>query len=43
MMYATRDGGMGSHPRTGELSGLTWGLLGCGATGVATAKLDSRF
>jgi D-3-phosphoglycerate dehydrogenase/(S)-sulfolactate dehydrogenase len=26
-----------------ELSGLTWGLLGCGATGVATAKLIQGF
>ena len=27
----------------GELSGLTWGLLGCGATGIATARLLSGF
>jgi D-3-phosphoglycerate dehydrogenase/(S)-sulfolactate dehydrogenase len=26
-----------------ELSGLTWGLLGCGATGLATAKLLQGF
>jgi len=26
-----------------ELSGLTWGLLGCGATGVATARLLQGF
>ena len=26
-----------------ELSGLTWGLLGCGATGMATARLIQGF
>ncbi len=26
-----------------ELSGMTWGLLGCGATGIATARLLSGF
>ena len=26
-----------------ELSGLTWGLLGCGATGLATAQILSGF
>ena len=26
-----------------ELSGLTWGLLGCGATGMATARLIKGF
>jgi D-3-phosphoglycerate dehydrogenase/(S)-sulfolactate dehydrogenase len=35
---ATRDGGWVRTPGR-ELSGLTWGLLGCGATGLATAKL----
>jgi D-3-phosphoglycerate dehydrogenase/(S)-sulfolactate dehydrogenase len=39
---ATRDGGWVSTPGR-ELSGLTWGLLGCGATGVATAKLIQGF
>jgi len=39
---ATRDGGwVRSAGR--ELSGLTWGLLGCGATGIATAKLIQGF
>ncbi|MCX6438404.1 MAG: hypothetical protein NT101_00005, partial [Actinobacteria bacterium] len=33
---ATRAGGWVRTPGR-ELSGLTWGLLGCGATGVATA------
>jgi D-3-phosphoglycerate dehydrogenase/(S)-sulfolactate dehydrogenase len=39
---ATRNGGW---VRTSgrELSGLTWGILGCGATGVATAKLLQGF
>ena len=39
---ATRDGGWVRTPGR-ELSGLTWGLLGCGATGVATAKLIKGF
>jgi D-3-phosphoglycerate dehydrogenase/(S)-sulfolactate dehydrogenase len=39
---ATRDGGWVRIPGR-ELSGLTWGLLGCGATGVATAKLIQGF
>jgi D-3-phosphoglycerate dehydrogenase/(S)-sulfolactate dehydrogenase len=39
---ATRDGGWVRTPGR-ELSGLTWGLLGCGATGVATAKLLQGF
>lgn len=38
----TRDGGWVRTPGR-ELSGLTWGLLGCGATGVATAKLIQGF
>jgi len=39
---ATRDGGWVRAPGR-ELSGLTWGLLGCGATGLATAKLLQGF
>lgn len=39
---ATRDGGWVRTPGR-ELSGLTWGLLGCGATGIATAKLLQGF
>ena len=39
---ATRDGGWVRTPGR-ELSGLTWGLLGCGATGMATAKLLQGF
>jgi D-3-phosphoglycerate dehydrogenase len=39
---ATRNGGWVRTPGR-ELSGLTWGLLGCGATGVATAKLLQGF
>jgi D-3-phosphoglycerate dehydrogenase/(S)-sulfolactate dehydrogenase len=39
---ATREGGWVRTPGR-ELSGLTWGLLGCGATGVATAKLIQGF
>lgn len=39
---ATRDGEWVRTPGR-ELSGLTWGLLGCGATGVATAKLIQGF
>jgi len=39
---ATRDGGWVRSPGR-ELSGLTWGLLGCGATGLATAKLLQGF
>jgi D-3-phosphoglycerate dehydrogenase/(S)-sulfolactate dehydrogenase len=39
---ATRDGGWVRTPGR-ELSGLTWGLLGCGATGVATANLIQGF
>ena len=38
----TRDGGWVRTPGR-ELSGLTWGLLGCGATGLATAKLLQGF
>ena len=38
----TREGGWVRTPGR-ELSGLTWGLLGCGATGVATAKLIQGF
>jgi len=39
---ATRDGGWIRTPGR-ELSGLMWGLLGCGATGLATAKLLEGF
>lgn len=39
---STRDGGWVRTPGR-ELSGLTWGLLGCGATGVATARLLQGF
>jgi len=39
---ATRDGGWVRTPGR-ELSGLTWGLLGCGATGLGTAKLLQGF
>jgi len=39
---ATRDSGWVRTPGR-ELSGLTWGLLGCGATGLATAKLLQGF
>ena len=39
---ATHDGGWIRTPGR-ELSGLTWGLLGCGATGLATAKLLQGF
>lgn len=39
---ATRGGGWVRSPGR-ELSGLTWGLLGCGATGLATAKLLQGF
>jgi len=39
---ATRDGDWVRTPGR-ELSGLTWGLLGCGATGLATAKLLQGF
>jgi len=39
---ATRGGGWVRTPGR-ELSGLTWGLLGCGATGLATAKLLQGF
>jgi len=39
---ATRAGAW-VRPPGRELSGLTWGLLGCGATGVATAKLIQGF
>lgn len=38
----TRDGNWTRTPGR-ELSGLTWGLLGCGATGMATAKLLQGF
>lgn len=39
---ATREGGWVRSPGR-ELTGLTWGLLGCGATGLATAKLLQGF
>ncbi len=39
---ATRNGGWVRAPGR-ELSGLTWGLLGCGATGLATADLLKGF
>ena len=39
---ATHAGGWVRTPGR-ELSGLTWGLLGCGATGLATAKLLQGF
>jgi D-3-phosphoglycerate dehydrogenase/(S)-sulfolactate dehydrogenase len=39
---ATRKGGWVRTPGR-ELSGLTWGLLGCGATGLATSKLLQGF
>jgi D-3-phosphoglycerate dehydrogenase / 2-oxoglutarate reductase len=39
---ATRAGGWIRTPGR-ELSGLTWGLLGCGATGLATAQLLKGF
>ena len=39
---ATREGGWVRSPGR-ELSGLTWGLLGCGATGLATATLLQGF
>ncbi len=39
---STRNGGWVRTPGR-ELSGLTWGLLGCGATGLATAKLLQGF
>ena len=39
---ATRDGKWVRTPGR-ELSGLTWGLLGCGATGIATARLLQGF
>ncbi|MEI7540484.1 MAG: NAD(P)-dependent oxidoreductase [Actinomycetes bacterium] len=38
----TRAGGWVRTPGR-ELSGLTWGLLGCGATGLATAQLLKGF
>lgn len=38
----TREGKWNRTPGS-ELSGLTWGLLGCGATGLATAKLLQGF
>jgi D-3-phosphoglycerate dehydrogenase len=38
----TREGKWDRTPGR-ELSGLTWGLLGCGATGIATAKLLQGF
>jgi D-3-phosphoglycerate dehydrogenase/(S)-sulfolactate dehydrogenase len=40
--HATRDGNWQRTPGR-ELSGLTWGLMGCGATGIATAKLLQGF
>ena len=39
---ATHDGKWIRTPGR-ELSGLTWGLLGCGATGMATARLLQGF
>lgn len=39
---ATREGKWQRTPGR-ELSGLTWGLLGCGATGLATARLLQGF
>jgi D-3-phosphoglycerate dehydrogenase/(S)-sulfolactate dehydrogenase len=39
---ATRAGQWNRTPGR-ELSGLTWGLLGCGATGMATARLIQGF
>lgn len=39
---ATREGKWIRTPGR-ELSGLTWGLLGCGATGMATARLLQGF
>lgn len=39
---STRDGGWVRTPGR-ELSSLTWGLLGCGATGIATARLLQGF
>jgi D-3-phosphoglycerate dehydrogenase/(S)-sulfolactate dehydrogenase len=39
---ATREGKWNRTPGR-ELSGLTWGLLGCGATGMATARLIQGF
>ncbi len=39
---STHGGGWVRTPGR-ELSGLTWGLLGCGATGVATAHLIKGF
>ena len=39
---ATREGKWIRTPGR-ELSGLTWGLLGCGATGMATARLIQGF
>lgn len=39
---ATRDGNW-IRTQGRELSGCTWGLLGCGATGLATAKLLQGF
>jgi D-3-phosphoglycerate dehydrogenase/(S)-sulfolactate dehydrogenase len=39
---ATHDGKWIRTPGR-ELSGLTWGLLGCGATGMATARLIQGF
>jgi len=39
---ATRAGGWVRTPGR-ELSGLTWGLLGCGSTGLATAQLLKGF
>ena len=39
---ATRSGDWVRSPGR-ELSGLTWGLLGCGATGLATARLLQGF
>ena len=39
---STREGNWNRTPGR-ELSGLTWGLLGCGATGMATARLLQGF
>ncbi len=43
--YADSETKSGNWNRTagGELSGRTWGLLGCGATGIATARLLAGF
>ena len=40
--HETKNGSWSRTPGR-ELSGMTWGLLGCGATGLATARLLSGF